>query len=58
MLLSLVIHNSFISDVYMEDISDITCQIHHLHLEQYFIQQKMIKITKNYVSITILNINT
>ena len=30
----------FVSDAYMEDITDMKCQIHHLHLEQYFIQQK------------------
>ena len=35
-----VIHNSFVSDVYLYNISDMKCQIHHLHLEQYFIQQK------------------
>ena len=40
MLESLVIHHSFFSDVYREDIADIKCQLHHLHLEQYFIQQK------------------
>ena len=30
----LVIHNSFVSDVYMEDIAKIKFQFHHLHLEQ------------------------
>ena len=39
-LVSLEIHNGFFSDVYMEDIADIKCQIRHLHLEQYYIEQK------------------
>ena len=34
------IHSSFVSDVYMEDIPGIICQLHHLHLEKYFIQQQ------------------
>ena len=38
MLASLAIHNSFVSDVYMDDISAMVCQIHHLHLKQYFIK--------------------
>ena len=37
---SLVIHNSFASDIYMEDIANMICQLLHLHLEQYFIEQK------------------
>ena len=40
MLSYLEILNSFVSDVYMEDIADMICQFHHLQLEQYFIQQK------------------
>ena len=36
----LVIYNSFVSDIYMEDIADTKYQLHHLHLEKYFIQQK------------------
>ena len=40
MLTSFGFHNSFFSGVYMDDISDMTCQIHHLHLEQYLIQQQ------------------
>ena len=34
MLASLEIQNSFVSDVYMEYIANMICQIHHLHLEQ------------------------
>ena len=40
MLSSLKIHNKFVYGVYTEDKADIICQIHHLHLEQYFIQQQ------------------
>ena len=40
MLLSLLIINSFVSTEYMEFISDMKCQIHCIHLEQYYIQQK------------------
>ena len=36
----LVIHNSFVSNVYIKDIADMKCHIHHLHSEQYFIEQK------------------
>ena len=38
MLESLVIHNSFISDVYIEDIYGMKFQIHDIHPDQYFIQ--------------------
>ena len=40
MLAFLVNINSFVSDVYMDNIADTICQIHYSHLEQYFIQQK------------------
>ena len=30
----------FVSDVYMEDTANTKCQLHLLHLEEYFIQQK------------------
>ena len=40
MLEYLVIHSSFFSGVYMEDIVDMKFQLHHLHLGQYFIQLK------------------
>ena len=40
MLSSVVIHNSFFSDVCMDDIANMKYQIFHLHLEQYCIQQK------------------
>ena len=36
----LVIHNSLVSDVYMDDIAGMKYFLHHLHFEQYFIQQK------------------
>ena len=31
------IHNSSVLDVYMDDIYDMICKIHRLHLEKYFI---------------------
>ena len=34
MLEYLVTHNSFTSDIYMDDIPEMIYQIHHLHLEQ------------------------
>ena len=34
MLSYLVIHNSFVSEVYLEDISDISCQIYLLNILQ------------------------
>ena len=37
---SLVIHNSFLSDAYMDDIADLKYQLHRLHLEKYFNQQR------------------
>ena len=40
MLEYLIIHNIFVSGVYMEDIADMKCQLHHIHLEQYFIKPK------------------
>ena len=40
MLAYLDINNSFVYNVYMDDIVNIICQIHHLHLETYFIQQQ------------------
>ena len=36
----LEIHNIVISDVYMDDRADMKCQLCHIHLEQYLIQQK------------------
>ena len=52
-LVCLVIDNCFFYDVYMEDIDDRKFQLHHLHLEQYFIQQNMIKVSDIYVRITV-----
>ena len=40
MLEYLVIHNSSVTDIYIEDISDMKFQLHQFHLDQYFIQQK------------------
>ena len=40
MLASLEINNSFVSDIYMDDISKMIRQLRHLHLEQSFIRQK------------------
>ena len=40
MLNYLEIYNTFFSDVYSNDISDMKCQLYHLNLEQYLIQQK------------------
>ena len=39
MIASLVIHNSFVYDVYMEDIANMKCQLHHIQMEEYFIQK-------------------
>ena len=40
LLISLVIHKSFVSDKYMEDIDNMKCQPHYSHLEQYLSQSK------------------
>ena len=40
MLASLEIHNSFVSDVYMEYISGIICQFRHLYQEKCFIKKE------------------
>ena len=40
MLASFVNINSFVSDIYMDDIFDMPCNINHIHLEMFFIQQK------------------
>ena len=40
MLAPLLINNSFVSDVYMDDISGMIYQLHHLNFEQDFIQHK------------------
>ena len=53
MFKSLVIHNSFVSDAHTEDISENKFQLHHLHFEKYFIQQKHDKNSNFYVSITV-----
>ena len=36
----LVINNIFVSDLYMDDIANMKCKLHYLHLEKYFIQQR------------------
>ena len=36
----LAFHNSYGSNVYMDDIADMICHIYHFHLDQYYIQQK------------------
>ena len=38
MLESLVIINSFFTDVYMEDIQDKKFHLHHIHLEQFLLK--------------------
>ena len=40
MLLYLIIHNIFVSDVYFKDISNMKYHLHHLNLGQYYIQQQ------------------
>ena len=50
---SLVNLNSFVSGVYLYYIADMKYQLHHLHLERDFIQQKMIKIADIYINITV-----
>ena len=39
MLASLVILNSVDSDIYMVDIDDMKCQLHHIYLVKYWFQQ-------------------
>ena len=53
MLEYFVVHNMCFYDVYMEDIYNIKYQIHHTHLDQYFIQQSIIKISGICISITV-----
>ena len=53
MLEYFVVHNIFFSDVYMEDTSKMKYQLNHTHLDQYFIQQSIIKYSNIYVSITV-----
>ena len=48
MLTYLVIHNCFVSDVYIEDISSTECQLHHIHLEEYFIELNHIQMFRIY----------
>ena len=38
-LAPLVIHNNFVTDVYMEPIADIKFHPHQFHMKPYFIQQ-------------------
>ena len=40
MLASLVTYNSLVNDIYIEVTSDIKSQIHILHLEKCFMQQR------------------
>ena len=40
MLSSLIYHNKIATSVLMDDISNMKCQLHHLHFEEYLIQQK------------------
>ena len=53
MLSSLVIHNSFESDAYMDNIDEMKFQLRHLHLGEYFILFKNIKVSDIYISITV-----
>ena len=53
MLASLIDHRIYVSNVYMYNIDYMICEIHHLHLEQYFIQQKHDINLRHYVSITL-----
>ena len=53
MLEYLFIHKIFVSDVYMEDISNMKCHLNYQHLGQYIIQQSMIKISDAYVIIDV-----
>ena len=36
----LIFHNKLVTSLLMEDISDVKYQLHNLHFEEYFIQQK------------------
>ena len=40
MFASLEILNSFDSDIFMDDIPDMICQLQYLYLQKYFIQRK------------------
>ena len=40
MIASLVHLNSYIYNIYMDDIADMISQIYHIHLEQYYTQQQ------------------
>ena len=58
MLSYLVIHNCFVSGVFMEDIADMKYQLHYIHLVKDFIKpkhikQRIIKISKVCVRITV-----
>ena len=53
MLSSSVIINRFVSDVYMEDITNMKCQLRRLHSDKYFLQKHMIKIANIYGNINV-----
>ena len=53
----LYIHNEKIYDIYMDDLAEMKCQLHHLHLYKHSFNNNMMKISGIYVSITIPNIN-
>ena len=42
----LVVINCFVTDLYTDNIANMKHQLHHIHLEQCFIQQNQIKIAK------------
>ena len=52
-LSSLVNHNVSVTAFMTEVIADIKCQIHHLHLKQFFIKQQKKTIVDIYVSICV-----
>ena len=39
-LSSLVIKNTLVSDVCMEYVADMKCELHHINLEKYLVQPK------------------
>ena len=36
----LALQNGSVSNIYMDEIFDMICQLFHLHLEQYYFQQQ------------------
>ena len=57
MLASFIFHNKFVTVVLGEDIPDMKYQLHHLHSEEYFFQQKKETIANISISIYVLTLH-